>query len=207
MDAQAIRKVCLAGGIGSSALYLAMNVAGAVQWREYSSVSQTISELSAIGAPTRPLWVLLGIGYSLLVVAFGWGVAASANNRALHAAGILLGAYGFVGIAWPFAPMHLRGAPFGLTDALHIGLGIVTVVLILAAIAAGAGSGARWFRRYSVVTWAVVFAFGALTALDGPRIAADLPTPWVGVWERISVGAFMAWVAVLALALLHSETA
>jgi hypothetical protein len=40
--------------------------------------------------------------------------------------------------------------------------------------------------------------------LDGPRIAADLPTPWVGVWERINVGAFLLWVVVLATALLRT---
>jgi hypothetical protein len=30
-------------------------------------------ELFAIGAPTRSLWVLLGIAYTLLATAFGWG--------------------------------------------------------------------------------------------------------------------------------------
>ena len=44
-----------------------MNVFVAMQWENYSSVSQTVSELSAIDAPTRPLWVPLGIVYTLLV--------------------------------------------------------------------------------------------------------------------------------------------
>ena len=43
--------------------------------------------------------------------------------------------------------------------------------------------------------------------LDGSRIAANLPTPWVGVWERISIGAFLLWVAVLAIARLRVEDA
>ena len=30
------------------------------------------------------------------------------------------------------------------------------------------------------------------------------PTPWVGVWERISIAAFMGWIAVLATALLRA---
>ena len=66
------RKVLLICGIMSSLLYVAMNIVPAVRWEDYSSASQTVSELSAIGAPARPLWILLAIPYSLLVIAFGW---------------------------------------------------------------------------------------------------------------------------------------
>ena len=41
-------------------------------YQGYSFASQTIGELSAIGAPTRQLWVPLGIVYTLLVAAFGF---------------------------------------------------------------------------------------------------------------------------------------
>ena len=68
-----VRKILLVCGILSSLLYVAMNVLGAIQYEGYSSASQTVSELSAIGAPTRLLWALLGPAYSLLVIAFGWG--------------------------------------------------------------------------------------------------------------------------------------
>ncbi|WP_231478109.1 hypothetical protein [Sphingomonas sp. UNC305MFCol5.2] len=47
----------------------------------------------------------------------------------------------------------------------------------------------------------LVMGFGALAALDGPRVAEDLPTPMLGINERISVGAYLLWVIVLALAL------
>ena len=55
------RRLLLCCGIISSLLYVAMNVFVAMQWKDYSSTSQTVSELSAIGAPTRSLWVALGI--------------------------------------------------------------------------------------------------------------------------------------------------
>ena len=88
-------------GILSSLLYVVMNVFVAMEWEGYSSASQTVSELSAIGAPTRPLWVPLGFAYTLLVAAFGWGVLASARrNRPLRVAGGLLVAYGVIGLAW-----------------------------------------------------------------------------------------------------------
>src|SRR5947207_959460 len=131
------RRSLLVCGIMSSLLYVAMNVFVAMQWEGYSSASQTVSELSAIGAPTRPLWVPLGIAYTLLVTAFGWGVWASAHqNRPLRAAGGLLVAYGVLGLAWP--PMHLRemlAAGRGtITDTMHIVFAMLTVLLMLLAI-------------------------------------------------------------------------
>jgi hypothetical protein len=101
------RKILLICGIVSSLLYVATNVFVPMQWEGYSSASQTVSELSAIGAPTRPLWVPLGVAYTLLVAAFGWGVWASARrNRPLRVVGGLMVAYGVIGLGWP--PMHLR---------------------------------------------------------------------------------------------------
>jgi hypothetical protein len=177
-----------------------MNVFVAMQWEGYSLASGTVSELSAIGAPTRRLWLLLGIPYTLLVAAFGWGVRASApRNRPLRAAGGLLIAYGVVGLFWP--PMHLRGTEPTLTDTLHIVFTMVTVLLMMLAIGFGAAALGRAFRLYSITTIVILVAFGTLAGLDGPRIAANLPTPWIGVWERINIGAFLLWVIVLAAAL------
>ena len=51
----------------------------------------------------------------------------------------------------------------------------------------------------------ILFAFGALTIPDAPNIQANLPTPWVGVWERINIGVFLLWVVVLALMLLRAR--
>ncbi len=200
-----IRKILLVCGVCSALLYVAMNVFVAMQWEGYSSASQTVSELSAIGAPTRPLWVVLGVVYTLLAAAFGCGVWTSAQrNRPLRVVGGLLIAYAAIGAVWPFAPMHLRGAPFTLTDTLHIACSMVTVLLMLLAIACGAMAFGMRFRLYSVATIVILLTFGALTGVDAPRIAANLPTPWIGVWERINIGVFLLWVVVLAVALFRA---
>src|SRR3954464_6870892 len=94
------RKILLICGIVSSLLYVAMNVFVPMQWAGYSSASQTVSELSAIGAPTRPLWIPFGVAYTLLVAAFGWGLWTSARqHRPLRVAGgfvvLMLFAMGF----------------------------------------------------------------------------------------------------------------
>jgi hypothetical protein len=205
-----LRKTLLVCGILSSMLYVAMTVVVAMQWEGYSSTSQTISELSAIGAPTRPVWVRLGAIYTVLVTAFGWGIWRSAGrNRALRIVGSLILAYGLLGVLWPLAPMHLRAvlaAGGGTwTDTLHLVLASVTVLLMLLAIVCAASAFGKPFRRYCIATLAILVAFGALTFVDAPRLAANLPTPWMGVWERINLGVFLLWVAVLAVALLRAR--
>jgi predicted tellurium resistance membrane protein TerC len=101
--------------------------------------------------------------------------------------------------------MHPRGTQVTLTDTLHIVFTAVTVSLVMLAIGFGLGALGRRFRRYSMVTLVVVAFFGALTGLEAPRVAAGLPTPWIGGWERANAGAYVLWVIVLAVALLRAE--
>lgn len=179
-----------------------MNVFVPMKWGDYNSASQTVSDLSAIGAPTRQLWVALGIGYAILITGFGSGVWASARrNRYLRVVGALLLAYGVTSLVWPFAPMHLRGTEFTLTDTMHIVLALASVLLMLLAIGFAANAFGNWFWRYSVASIVMIVVFGTLTGLDASRISSNLPTPWVGVWERIDIGVFLLWVVALAIAL------
>jgi len=154
------------------------------------------------------MWIRLGVLYTLLVIGFGWGVMESAGgNRPLRVVGGLMLAYGSLGILWPFAPMHLREtlAAGGATwnDTMHVALASVTVVLMLIAIGVGAAALGPRFRVYSIASLVILLTFGVLTFLDAPRVQANLPTPWVGVWERINVGVFLLWIVVLATALLR----
>lgn len=200
-----VRTVLLACGIASSLLYVVMNVVGPMQFAGYSPISQTVSELSAIGAPSRPLWVRLGIVYNVLVIAFGLAVWRWAGNRPLRVVGALLAATGAIGFVWP--PMHQRGEGFSLTDTMHIVVSMVWVVLSLIAVGFGAKAFGRRFRVYSIATLVVQLVLGTWTAMDGPRVAANLATPWVGLIERINIGVFMTWVVVLAVMLLRASNA
>lgn len=200
-----LRRALLVCGVLSSLLYVGVDLLAAMRWEGYSYASQTISELSAIGAPTRPLVVAAGLAWCVLLLGFGAGVwGAAGGKRALRLTGALLIAYGVVGFAAPFTPMHQRGAETTLTDVLHVTLTVVSVLFILLQVATGAAAREGWFRRYSLATLAVVLVFGAWAGMEGPRVAAGQPTPGVGVSERISVGAYLLWVAVLAIALLRA---
>src|SRR5688572_20926260 len=201
-----VRKVLLICGILSSLLYVAMNIFVPMLFPGYSSASQTVSELSAIDAPTRSLWVMLAIVYAVLVIAFGWGVRESwGQKRPLRIAGNLLIISAIIGLAWP--PMHQRevlAAGGGtLTDTMHIVFTIVSVILMLLTIGFCAVSFGKLFRFYSIITVIILLVFGILTGLVSPAMQANEPTPWIGVWERISIGGYMLWVAVLSIVLLR----
>jgi len=93
-----VRKALLAAGVLSSLLYVVgTDVFAAAQWDDYSRTQEMVSKLFAVGSPSRgpALIVLVGGAYSALMIAFGFGVWASAHrNRALRVTGALLIAYG-----------------------------------------------------------------------------------------------------------------
>lgn len=200
------RRILLLCGILSSVLYVAMNVFIAMRWEGYSSRTQTVSELSAVGAPTRALWVPVGFVYTLLTAAFGWGMRASAQgNRALRASGTFMVAYGLTGIAWPLFPMHLREvlAAGGATwsDTMHIVFTAFTVLLMLVSMGFGAAAFGTGFRIYTILTMITLASFGVLTGTEAAQVDLNGPTPWIGVYERINIGVFLLWIVVVALRL------
>ena len=135
-----MQQYLLTCGLASSLLYVAMNVFIPMQWESYDLWSQTISELSAIDAPTRPLWVWLGLVYSVLLTAFGWGVWQSSQaRRPLRALAVVLMVNGLLSFAWP--PMHQRpvlaAGNGSLTDTMHIVWSVATVGLMMLAIVFG----------------------------------------------------------------------
>lgn len=203
------RKALLVCGIASSLLCAAM--IWGIRYEGYSLISQVPSELTAIGAPTQRLWARLGPSYTLLVAAFGRGIWGSAGrNRTVRIVGGLILAYASLGLLWPFAPMHQRdvlAAGGGtLSDTMHVALGGVTVFLMFLAIGFGATAFGRRFRVYSIASVIVLLAFGGLTFLEAPRLQTNLPTPWIGLWERINISVFLLWVVMLGAVLWRTET-
>jgi hypothetical protein len=147
----------------------------------------------------------------VLAIAFGLGVWGSAGEkRALRVVAVgLIGKEVLGSVATLFAPIHLREAlaagEGSLTDTWH---GILTfggALCYLLAMGFGATAFGKRFRLYSVATMLILVVFGVLTGLDQPRLEANLPTPWMGLWERIDIFATMLWIAVLAIALLRTR--
>jgi hypothetical protein len=177
-------------------------------WPAYRSASWTVSELSAIGAPTRTLWVSAGIVWTLLYAAFGLGVwRAAGARRALRFAGIAIIASAVFGVFWP--PMHprevLAAGGRTLTDTLHIVWTAGNAAFTLLAMGLGAAALGKPFRLYSLATMVVLVGSGAATSTEAPGVDANLPTPFIGVWERINIGVWLLWVTVLGGLLLRRQ--
>jgi hypothetical protein len=203
------RRALLGGGVAATALYFVMDAVASRLYDGYSYRDQTISELSAIGASTRPLWIPGGVAYAVLTIAFAAGIWTSAGERrALRVVAAVVGAYAVVGlVGWPFAPMHQRevlavgGGTF--SDTMHLvfsGVDGILVILMLAS--ASAAFGGR-FRMYTLATLAVVLVFGPLVGLDADKVQDNEATPWLGVKERILVFAPMVWMTALAVVLMR----
>jgi hypothetical membrane protein len=194
-------------GVASPALYATADLIAGSSWQGYSFRDQTISELGALGAPSRALFAVLLVTVYALLLAFGVGIWRSAHGRRkIHAVGALL--IGFATMALIFGqlvPMHMPGVQQGLTGTLHLVEGGLVMLVLLIAMAMGALSLGKGFGQYTLTTLVVVLAFGAWSVAEAPRLELGLTTPWVGLKERIFWYAYQLWFAVLALVLLGAK--
>jgi hypothetical protein len=188
--AAAWRTPLLLCGIASALVFSGM--VWLIRYDGYDPFSQVPSELTAV------------------LVAFGVGVWASAGpTRSVRIVGASILGQASLALLWPFAPMHQRDvlAAGGGTagDTLHLVLAGITVALMFLAIGAGAAAFGRRFRLYSVASIVVFLVFGGLTFLEASRLQANLPTPWIGLWERVNITTFQVWIAAFAARLLRGE--
>jgi len=203
-----LRRILLAFGILIPPLYVAINLLGAAQWENYSFASQAVSELSAISAPSRSLLLRLGAVYDLFVLAFAVGVWRSAGSkRSLRFTAACLFGTVIVDTLFRFAPMHLRGTPPTLTDTMHIVLSAAISLYILLAVASSAAAFGRGFRVYAIASILIMLISGAWTGFEARGVPTNAPTPLLGLMERIDIGAYLLWTAVLAVALLRRRDA
>lgn len=199
-----MRKVLLACGILSSVLYVGRDLAAYFSYPGYNFANQVISELSAIDLPSRGVDIAMGRAYSILLFLFSAGIwIAAGREQKLRVVAALLAAGTIFGAFWP--PMHMRGAPMSLTDTLHIAWTAIWFALTVVAMGFAAVSLGKTFLYYTIATVAVILTFGALTGVQGAQLAANLPTPGIGIYERVNIGAYLLWIAVLAIYLWRAQ--
>jgi hypothetical protein len=205
--AELLRRAALGCGVAASIVYVVAVLVAPTRWEGYDSVDQAVSELSAIGAPSRPLMLGLLIVDTALAALFAVGVLLSARGRSgVRRLGWLLAGIGAADIVGVSFPMHQRGAEASFTDTMHVVLTGITVVLILLAFGVGMFALGRGFRWYSLVTLVVALAFGLLSSALGGALADGEETPGLGLYERVNIGAYLLWMAVLAVVLLRERT-
>jgi hypothetical protein len=197
--------ILLACGVLSSGLYLAADIYAWSRYPGYNPTSQVFSELLAEGAPTRAFMVtLLGAPYNLLAGAFGAGVWASSDGKRIwRLTGAMLVLYAiFSFLGGTVFEMDVRGAEPTARGALHpVATGVMLVFLLLS-VGFGAFLLGLRFRLYTAASLLVIFVCTGLTFLYAPQLAANEPTPGLGLIERLNIYAWMVWVGVLALLLI-----
>jgi len=197
----ALRLTLLAAGPLSSLLYVVVTDGiAASQWAGYRRTEQMVSELFAIGSPGYPITAPFTWLYTVLFTAFGLGVWNSVRgNHALRIGAGLLIAYGLWNIMGALFPLRIGD---GSSVPMHILATNVQLALMVAAMCFVAAGFHGPMRVYSIISLAASALLGmvAFMAAPGPNLV-------LGIGERISIGAFLLWVAVLAVVLWKRTTA
>ncbi|HZD60723.1 MAG TPA: DUF998 domain-containing protein [Anaerolineae bacterium] len=202
-----LREVLLVCGILAPLLFVGTDILAGTLYPGYNFISRSISELSAIGAPTRPLVLTLNLTADVLMIAFGvvvWLLAGPKRSLRIMA-GLIVGNAVVSLVASVFFPMHLGEAASASSNIMGVILGAVSVVFFLLAIGFGAAAYRNWFRFYSI---GILLAFLVLAIL---RLSGALGVPagqsvsLVGVQERTMVYNYLLWVLVLAITLLQTK--
>lgn len=198
-------KWLLACGVLVAVVQILGDIFAAARYPGYSYVNQSVSELSAIGAPTRSITAVVGIAYEVLVLAFAVGVWLVAEKRELRITAIILGIFALNAWLWGFFPMQQRGSQMTFTDYAHIGGAILQVLTIVLFMAAGSGADGRWFRIFSVALIGAILAAGGVAGSQAGQIAVGGPTPLMGLIERVCFYGPSIWILVLAIGLMRQD--
>jgi hypothetical protein len=211
-DRLTIRTVLIASGIAAAVWWVAIDVVGSLRYPGYSYVDQTISELSAIGAPTRTFMMTVsGIPYLVLMIAFGVGVwIVAGRTRAGRVVGALLiveAIFGFAGgVLFPMATREVLAAgEETLRNRLHAPYGLGMPILFVLVTIVGSRLLGKRFRWYSYATIIVTLVTGFMVGMQVEQMQANEPTPWLGVIERTTAYVPMLWIVVLSIALLRTN--
>jgi hypothetical protein len=207
-----LRTLLLISGVAAPVWWVAMDIVSSLRYPGYSYADQTISELSAVGAPTRTFMLTVsGIPYATLMIAFGVGVWIVAGRtwvgRITGALLVVEAIFGFVGgVLFPMASREVMAAgEETLRNRLHAPYGLGMPVLFVLVTIFGSRLFGMRFRWYSYATIVVTLVFGFMTGMQVEQMQASEPTPWLGIVERITAYVPMLWIVVLAIALLRTK--
>jgi ABC-type transport system involved in cytochrome c biogenesis permease subunit len=118
---------------------------------------------------------------------------------------MLLMLYMVVGSGTSIFPIHVRGTATLADEMPHIIAGLTATTVMLITMIVGSTALGRKFRIFSWTTLASVLVFGALTVPSGMKLAANEPTPGMGLLERLAYYSMLVWIAGLSLALLRRD--
>lgn len=200
----------LAGAV-SAVVYAAHVVLGGILWNGYSHLTQTISELTADGAPNAELLRVFTTVYGILALVFS--VCLVFTLRKFHAkrvavvGAVLLLVMEFASLVG-YGLFPLRGGTE--MDPENMGhlivTGIVVVCTISSVLLVGLGlvktPGFKALGVFSIVCAAIIVVSGGMTPV---AIATELPVG--GLIERLNIFTLQTWVFVMSVSMLRKRSA
>jgi hypothetical protein len=184
------------------AVYVVAVILGAALYPGYSHLADTISSLTNPTAPNLGLMNALFAVYNLCCLLFGIGWAADrgAGTRLTRATAIMISAAGLLGLVMYFFPQDPMGGDISARGSVHIAIaGAMSLLTMVLIVLRGLGElrepGSRGRAVYSFVSVGVVFVTGGCAAVG-------VAEGWAvgGLLERLTIGAFLQWLAVQGIA-------
>jgi hypothetical protein len=202
---ETIQKALLLCGLLSPLLRVTTDIIAGKLWKDYNFVSRSISDLSAIGAPTRSLVVPLEITSLVFSIVFAIGVWSFArDNTLLRITAVMLLASGVFSLIGTFFPVHLAEGittSANKTNTVIIGMSVLFLVL---AMVFGAAAFKGWFRIFSIGLFVVFLVEDVWATWGRPFSLGGARGPLVGIQERTMLWGYLLWMAVLAVKLLRA---
>ncbi len=205
-----ISTLALLAALAAPILYAGATLVGERLTPDYDHFHQTISEMTTADMPRAAVLNAAFVLYDVLVMALALLLIPAlrvGRNRSMLVSAIMLFVSGAAGIAMSTAfPIDPRGAAITTTGAVHIGLAVIGAIASFFAVlfcAAGLWPDRR-YTRLSVASFIIcaVMAAGAAWSI----LTFIGPLGYVGLAERVTVGAFLVWLLFVALAVRRRAT-
>ena len=194
-------------GIVAPLFYIVPTVVGGLLRPGYSHLSNSVSDLLASGAPNRIYLMIPFTVYPIFLSVFGFGLFAilrskppPLNSQTGLIGFILIGAsMGILGIlTMTIFPQDPHGTPMTTPGLMHL---ILVAVQAISAMTAILLIG-FWFRSngfsgyfiYSIISFVVLLITGIISI-----IGVTQGSQFIGLFERLNVGAIVQWLIVIGL--------
>jgi len=196
----------LAGAL-SAVVYAAHVIVGGLLWQGYSHLTQTISELTADGAPDASLLRVFTTVYGVLALIFAaWLIFAlrrTSVKRTAIVGAVLLFVMEFASLVG-YGLFPLRGGtemdPENMGHLIVTGIVVVCTIgsVLLCGIGLRRTAGLKALGVFSLVCVGIIVVSGGMTPV---AMANDLPV--AGLIERINIFTLQTWVFVMSAALVR----
>ncbi|MFA6553817.1 MAG: DUF998 domain-containing protein [Patescibacteria group bacterium] len=180
-------------GIISPILYIVAVVVGGFLRPGYSHYHNTINELTVAGSEPLVIIIVLFFLYNIGLILIGIGPGKAVHTKLVKTTLRIVGLMGLFGGLMYFFPQDPRNAEATTAGTIHIVMaGVLSLLTITAAVIAGFGLRLAQQKKLASVSWGLatgILITGGLTAL-----AVAQGWQYVGLWERFTIGMFLAWL-------------